>query len=128
MNWLIILVALLAIYIATKIIHFRHLRHRITAIVLILLVLFVYLTFAGVVKSNNIDLKTAKGAFEAGKVYALWLGQAFVNVKEITGNVVKMEWLPRNMSSSVFSVNSNSKDSPHESSPSASDKRLPSLS
>jgi hypothetical protein len=97
-NLLVVLVALIAIFVVSKFIHFRHIRHRISAIVLILLVLFLYTSIAGVVSKNDIDLKTPKGIFEAGKVYLSWLGQTFTNLKELTGNAIKMEWMPKNIS------------------------------
>ena len=95
--WILILVALLAVFIVTKVIHFKHFKHRMSAILLILLVLFLYSTFTAVVKTNHIDLKTAQGVISAGNVYFSWLGQAFGNLKSLTGNAVKMDWIPNNL-------------------------------
>jgi hypothetical protein len=113
-SWIILIVAVLAIFIVSKFIHFRHIKHRITAIIIILLALFLYTSIAGVVNSHNIDLKTPSGVISAGRVYFLWLGQAFVNIKTITGDAIKMNWMPKNASISSISSEiskSNSKTS-----------------
>lgn len=98
MNWVIILVVIIAAIVVSKLIHFKHLKHKIFAIFIILILAFGYITFSSVVKNNNLDLKTASGVFQAGKVYFSWLTQAFGNVKELTGHAVKMEWVPKNVS------------------------------
>jgi hypothetical protein len=97
-SWLLIGVALLAILIVSKFIHFRHIKHRITAIAIILLVLFIYATFSAVIHNNSLNLKTASGILAAGKVYFSWLVQAFGNLRELTGNAIKMDWMPNNVS------------------------------
>ncbi len=90
--WILIGLALVAVIVVSKLIHFKHLKHRLTAIFLILLLFFAYSTFSGVVKSNSIDIKTASGIFQAVKIYSSWLGLAFNNVKTITGNAIHMDW------------------------------------
>ena len=102
-NWIIILVAVIAVIVVTKFIHFRHLKHRVTAITLILLALFLYSTFTAVIHSNNIDLKNASGIISAFKVYFVWLGQSFGNLKTLTGNAINMNWMPQNVSLSPVS-------------------------
>ena len=91
-SWVIILIALIALFVISKFIHFRNLKHKVSAIIVILLLLFLISTFTGVVKDNSINLKTPSGVFEAGKLYFVWLGQAFDNIGAITGNAVKMDW------------------------------------
>ena len=98
MNWVIILIAVIAVVIVSKVIHFRHFQHKITAILIIVLTLFLYSTFTAVVHNHDIDLKTVPGVMSAGKVYVVWLGQAFNNLKTLTGNAVKMDWMPQNVS------------------------------
>jgi hypothetical protein len=78
---------------------------------MILIALFLYLTISGVVKSNDIDIKTAKGVFEAGKVYALWLGEAFSNAKIITGNVISVVKSAGNHNSTITGKVSSSQGS-----------------
>jgi hypothetical protein len=97
-NWALIAIGILAVFIVSKVIHFRHFKHRVSAILLIVLALFLYTTFTAVIKTNHIDLKTAQGLISAGKVYSSWLFQAFGNVKSLTGNAVKMDGIPSNMS------------------------------
>jgi hypothetical protein len=98
MNWLIILIGVIAIFVVSKFIHFRHIKHRITAIVIILVVLFLYASVSGVVKTNDIDWKSPSGILSAGKIYLSWLVQAFDNIKVLTGNAIKMDWVPKNAS------------------------------
>jgi hypothetical protein len=63
-----------------------------------LLAVFLYSTFSTIVHNNSIDLKTASGIISACRVYFSWLFQAFGNVRDLTGNAVKMDWIPSNMS------------------------------
>jgi hypothetical protein len=96
MNWVIIGLTLAAIIIVSKLIHFKHIKHRVFAILIILSLLFTYLTFSTIVKSNSLDIKTAPGIFSAVKLYSGWVVHAFGNLKIITGNAIKMNWLPQN--------------------------------
>jgi len=89
---------MIALIVASKLIHFKHAKHRVFTLLAILLVAFLYFSFTTVVQSHAIDLKTAQGVFSASKIYFSWLGQAFVNVKEISGNVIRMDWVPKNAS------------------------------
>jgi len=95
MNWVIILIAIAAIFAATKLIHFRHFKHKIVAIFLILLLLFFYLSFSGVVNNSNINIKSPTGFATAVKAYGSWLSDVAGNVKTITGNVIRMDWAPK---------------------------------
>lgn len=96
MNWVIILIAIVGLFIAAKLIHFKHLKHKIVAIFVILLLLFFYLSFSGVVNSSNIDLNSPSGVASAAKIYVSWLGSLIGNLKTITGNIVRMDWSPKN--------------------------------
>jgi len=97
MNWIILLLGLIAFFIAIKLIHFKHIKHKIVALFIILLVLFFALSFSDVVKNNNIDLKSPSGVISAGKVYVSWLGTIAGNVGVLTGNAVRMSWAPKNL-------------------------------
>jgi len=99
MDWFIIIVGIVAIFLVSKLIHFKHLKYKITAILLILLFFFAYLTIAKVISDNSINIKTASGVFQATKVYFSWLGMAFNNLRSLTGNVVNMDWFPNNSTS-----------------------------
>jgi len=86
---ILVLVLVVAIWL---VIEFKRFRHKLLAVFLILLILFTYFSFAGVVKDKNLDLKTFDGMKEAGKLYFLWIGHAFKNVKVVTSNVIDMDW------------------------------------
>jgi predicted ferric reductase len=86
---ILVLVLIIAIWL---IIEFKRFRHKILAVFLILLILFTYFSFAGVIKDKNLDLKTFNGMKEAGKLYFIWLGNAFNNVKVVTSNAINMSW------------------------------------
>jgi len=51
-----------------------------------------------IVNNNNIHLSQGESRMELGQLYYNWLGNIFSNVKDVTGYVVKMEWLPNNSS------------------------------
>jgi hypothetical protein len=97
-GWILILLGIVAIYVVAKVVHFNHFKTKILLILAILLILFIVSTFASVLHNNTIDFKSPSGVLQAGKVYFMWLGQAFGNIKTLTANAVKMEWMPKNMS------------------------------
>ncbi len=73
-------------------IEFKRFRHKIVAVFLILLIVFTYFSFVSVIKGKNLNLKTSEGMKEAGRLYFVWLGHAFKNVKVVTSNVINMDW------------------------------------
>jgi hypothetical protein len=90
-NPVLVLVIVLAVAI-WLIIEFKRFRHKILAVFLILLLVFTYFSFSAVIKDKGLDLKTVDGMKQAGKLYLLWLGNAFNNVKVVTSNVINMDW------------------------------------
>ena len=97
MNWLIILIGLVALFVVSKLIHFKHFKTKIAVIFFVLIALFLALSFSGVVHGNNIDLKSPSGVISASKIYVSWLGTIGGNLKTITGNIIRMDWSPKNM-------------------------------
>ena len=88
-TFIIIAILVLAIWIFVE---FKRFRHKIWAIFLIALILFTYFSFTSVIKGKDIDIKTFTGMKEAGKLYFLWIGNAFGNLKSITTNAIGMDW------------------------------------
>jgi predicted ferric reductase len=87
--FILVLVLIVAIWL---IIEFKRFRHKILAVFLIVLILFTYFSFASVVKGKDLDLKTFSGMKEAGKLYFVWLGNIFKNVKVMTANAINLSW------------------------------------
>jgi hypothetical protein len=85
----LIVVLIVAIWL---IIEFKRFRHKILAVFLIVLILFTYFSFSAVIKDKGLDLKTFDGMKQAGKLYFVWLGHAFNNMKVVTSNVIGMDW------------------------------------
>ena len=88
-TFIILAVVVVAIWL---VIEAKRLRHKVVAIVLIFLIVFTYISFAVVIKNNEIDLKTTSGWISAGKLYFNWLGGIFGNVKSITTYAFKQDW------------------------------------
>jgi predicted membrane channel-forming protein YqfA (hemolysin III family) len=70
----------------------KRMKHKLFAIFLIALILFGYLSFTFALKNHNIDLKSASGLIDAGKIYFSWLGSIFGNIESITSYAVKKDW------------------------------------
>jgi hypothetical protein len=87
----LIIISLLAIGIY-MLAEFRKVKHQIWAVIIIGLLLFGYLSFTWVLRGRDIDYGTASGLFEATKIYFLWIGSIFGNMRTITGNAVDMDW------------------------------------
>ncbi|MBI2045506.1 hypothetical protein HYT23_05595 [Candidatus Pacearchaeota archaeon] len=75
---------------------FKRLRHKFFAMFLIILILFTVISFSVVTKNRGVDLKTAPGVLQAGKLYFSWLGSLFGNVKSITGYATDLDWKSSN--------------------------------
>lgn len=104
-TFIVVLVLIAAVWL---IIEFKRFRHKILAVFLVLLILFTYFSFSSIVKRDGLDLKSPDGLKEAGKVYVLWLGNAFKNVKVITANAVNLSWIPNKSSEANETLKSNS--------------------
>lgn len=92
-NWVIIVLAILCIYILTKV---SHLRHKFFTIFVIILIFLAFGAVSIFNSNNKLNLNTVEGAITAGKLYVIWLGNAFDNVKTLTGKAVQMEWTVTN--------------------------------
>jgi len=86
---ILLIVLIIAIWLF---IEFKRFRHKIVAVFLILLIVFTYFSFASVIKGKGLDLKSVDGMKQASKLYFLWLGNAFKNLKVVTSNVINMDW------------------------------------
>ena len=73
-------------------IEIKRFKHKIFAIFLIVLILFTYLSFSYTLSGHDINFKSVTGLEEAGKLYFVWLGSMFNNMKAITTNAIKMDW------------------------------------
>lgn len=85
----VVAVAVIAVWI---VIEAKRLKHKMLAIVLIVLILFTYLSFTAVLKGTNADLKTVNGLTTAGKLYGVWIGTVFKNLKSITAYASQQDW------------------------------------
>ena len=85
----IMVIAIVVIYVLIEV---KRLRHKIFAIFLIALILFSYLSVAFIFRDQDIDLKTIPGVIIASRLYFSWLGNIFVNFKQITTKAIQMDW------------------------------------
>ncbi len=92
MNWVLILLVIVAILAISKLIHLNALKHKIVVIILFILLVLFIMTFVSVANSSSVSLKNPSGLLQAGKVYFSWLGHIFDNARVLTGNAVRMNW------------------------------------
>lgn len=85
----VVAVAVIAIWI---IIEAKRLKHKLFAIFIIALILFTYISFTVVLKNSNTDVKTVTGLVTATKLYGIWLGNIFKNMKSVTSYVSHQDW------------------------------------
>ncbi|MDP1729294.1 MAG: hypothetical protein Q8L27_03775 [archaeon] len=100
MIWAIVLIFIVVLVVISKLVHFNAMRHKILIIAIVFFIFIFVITFLNVVNSSSVNLKTASGLFQAGKVYFSWMGHLFGNVKVLTGNAVRMDWFG-NMSAKI---------------------------
>ncbi len=90
MGWMVIGIALATIVLTVSFIGLRHFKHRVLAITVIILLLLIYLSFSGVARHYEIQIDGPAGLFQATKAYFSWIGHAFTNFKELTGDAVNL--------------------------------------
>lgn len=91
MNLLLIVIAILAV---VAILQLGHLKHRLLVIGVVILAVAFYFTFTFALSDQDIDLGSPSGLIEASRIYFAWFGQAATNLQAITGEAVKMDWVP----------------------------------
>ncbi len=89
-TFIVIMALIVSIWVLVEI---QRLKHKLFAVFLIGLILFSYISAALVFKEQDIDFKTIPGLTKATKVYFSWLGSIFINMKSITINAIKMDWV-----------------------------------
>tara|TARA_B100000315_G_C14302592_1_gene462525 strand:+ start:50 stop:352 length:303 start_codon:yes stop_codon:yes gene_type:complete len=94
-SWIVIIILIVIGIFAIKL---NHIKHRLFIISLVLLALFLYSTMHLVTTQNEVDLTSIDGIISTVKVYTGWLANSFNNFKEITGNVIDMDWVNSNSS------------------------------
>ena len=94
----VVAVAVIAVWI---IIEAKRLKHKVLAIVIIALILFTYISFSVVLKGTNTDFKTVNGLVTAGKLYTIWLGNVFKNLKSVTAYASQQDWRGINKTSNI---------------------------
>lgn len=90
-TFFVLALVIIAIWVLVEV---KRLRHKVFALFLIGLILFSYISFSLVLKDKEVDLNTIPGFVRAGKLYLVWLGSVFGNLKQITMQAVGMEWSP----------------------------------
>lgn len=101
MNWLIVIIFVVLILIFVKM---RYLKHKVFVILVIILLLTIYLTASNVLSGYDINWKSVAGVEKAVKVYFVWLGGTFDNLKVLTANAVKMDWTKKNETSEKIKI------------------------
>ena len=87
-----VFIMVIAIVVIYTLIEVKRLRHKIFAMFLIALILFSYLSVAFIFRDQDIDFKTIPGVIIASRLYFSWLGNIFVNFKQITTKAIQMDW------------------------------------
>ena len=89
---LIIILALIAL--VWVLAEMQKLKHKLWAIVLIGLIVFAYISFALVLKDQDVDYTSPSGILQASKVYFSWLGGMLGNFKTMTSYAIGLDWTP----------------------------------
>jgi len=71
---------------------FKRARHKFLAVFLIALILFSFLSLTAAFGGKDTSINSISDIGKVIKIYFSWFGNAFVNLKTITAQVVKMNW------------------------------------
>ncbi|MEK6915258.1 MAG: hypothetical protein AABW89_01800 [Nanoarchaeota archaeon] len=89
-NWIFILLVIIAVFIFFKITSFRYERWWTYSIAILLI--FVLFSFFNVVRSNDIDLNSLEGFVSAVKAYTYWVVNFGQTASSITGKAGFFDW------------------------------------
>ncbi len=89
-NWVFIVIVLLAIFLFFKITSFRYEKWWTYSIGI--LFIFILFSFFKIVKSNEIDLYSFEGFISALKAYAYWIVDFGKTTASITGKASLFDW------------------------------------
>lgn len=68
-------------------------KHKVVMILLIVIIVVMYIGAASIFKEKEVDFSSMDGISEASKLYFSWMVSVGKNVKEITANAIKMDWI-----------------------------------
>ena len=88
----IIIIIALIIALIWILVELRRFKHKFFAIFLIILILASYFGFVVTLKGKDIDYKSIDGLQTVAKLYFIWIGSIFKNLKTITANAIKLDW------------------------------------
>ena len=88
-NFILIAVVILAIWIFFQL---RSAHHHFGMYIWIAVLLFLLLTALYAFKGKPTDFQSINGLQSAFKIYVGWLGNAFQNIKSLTGSAIHMDW------------------------------------
>jgi len=114
-NWILIIILVLAGFIAIRFLFSRHAKHRLVMSVMLIAILLFISTFYFVSNSNNIDVTTLSGLGQGAQVYGSWILHSFDNVRVLTGAAVGLDWkdtnttVPQNISKNISLTNDGKK-------------------
>ena len=89
MNWVLIVVLVLLLFLFVK---FKEVRHRAFIVFFIIVVLFLIVSWSQITKQYKVDLKSFDGVVFLGKLYLVWLKNVFNNLVHLSGNAFKQDW------------------------------------
>lgn len=90
MNLLIIIVFAILIYFL--VFKASHTKQKVTWLIIILFILFLYISYTEVTKEFSLNYNSIDGIEKGVQLYFSWLGNAFNNIKGLSGNAVNMDW------------------------------------
>ena len=99
MEWLILLVILVAAVLLLKV---TQIKHKVVLTLAVFLLLFFYVTFAIASNNENIDWTKPSGYVQAATIYYSWIAQSAGNFKTIAANAIKMDWVPEGQNLSDY--------------------------
>ena len=67
-----------------------------------IIVMFFVISALFIISNNNLYMYKQENIVKFVDLYLDWINQVFSNSQKLTGEVVKLEWLPENSSSQKF--------------------------
>jgi len=92
-NGVILLLIAVFIIAVLTFLRFKKVKHELFAFFLILIIVFAFFSFTLAFKGKNVSITNVSDATNAAKIYLSWIGNAFNNVKIITTQAIKMDWV-----------------------------------
>ena len=63
--------------------------------ILVVVIMFFLISALMIISNNNLSMYKQENLEEFSELYVGWVDQVYVNIQTLTGNAIRMDWVPK---------------------------------